>query len=552
MRRRGALPAILLSLVLAGCGAAGSAEEETAAEEEEGTNQMEDLASLLEPVPSDDAYRTGYEIFVRSFYDSDGDGIGDLNGVKEKLPYIHDDLGFDEIWLMPICPSPSYHKYDVTDYEAVDPQYGTVQDFQDLVDACHEKNVTVLTDLVVNHTSSEHPWFTAAAEYLKSLPEGEEPDPNDCPYVSYYNFTRTQQDGYGKLSGTDWYYEARFSEDMPDLNLDSEEVRGEIRDIAAFWLDLGTDGFRLDATTSYYTDSGTDTISFLSWLNDTVKEINPDAYLVGEAWTDQNTYAAYYESGVDSFFDFAFSGSEGAVAKLARGKYSALKFGTALMAEEALYAGCSPDYINAPFYTNHDMARSAGYFTADADGTQAKFAGALNLLMQGNAFVYYGEELGMKGSGKDENKRAPMVWSEDASAEGMCEAPPGMDAITMKFPSYEEQREDPWSVFTYYKTAVAIRDAFPALKKGSTEVIGSLSDEDVLVFVREERGEGDAPVLAALNAAEEEKTVSLTAESTATPYDTLSAVLLTKEGKVTLKDGTLTLPARSIAILTAD
>lgn len=560
MKKRGcAAAAALLYLLLAGCGAAGpsastvtsaktEAQAETTQAQETTATQMETLSAALSADKEEGNCRTGYEIFVRSFYDSNGDGIGDLAGVEEKLPYIADTMGFDEIWLMPICPSPSYHKYDVTDYEDVDSEYGTLADYESLVKGCHERGVTVLNDLVLNHTSSEHPWFLAAQKYLESLPAGEEPDPSVCPYVDYYNFSDTAQDGYAALPGTDWFYEARFSDSMPDLNLDSEAVRGEISDIVRFWLNEGADGFRLDAVTSYYTESAEKTIAFLTWLNDTVKEIKPDAYLVGEAWTDQKTYASYYASGVDSFFDFAFSGSEGDVAKLARGKLSALTFGQAMEDEEALYASVNPDYVNAPFYTNHDMARSAGYFTQDADGSKTKFAGALNLLQQGNAFVYYGEELGMKGSGKDENKRAPMYWSADADEAGMCDPPPGMDSFDMKFPSEEEQAEDPLSIRNYFQAAVRIRNAFGALRSGDTKVFSDLSDHDVLVFSRTDADHSTTPVLVAVNAGDEETQVDLAGEGAF--FDTLSAVLTVDAQEVDLSGTVLTLPAHAMAFLT--
>lgn len=558
-KHRSCKAAALVILLLAGCGAADpsasavtSAKTEAAAEttkaQETTATQMETLSAALSADKEEGNCRTGYEIFVRSFFDSDGDGIGDLAGVEEKLPYIADTMGFDEIWLMPICPSPSYHKYDVTDYEDVDSEYGTLADYESLVKACHDRDVTVLNDLVLNHTSSEHPWFLAAQKYLENLPAGEEPDEEVCPYVSYYNFSRTKQDGYAALQGTDWYYEARFSDSMPDLNFDSEAVRGEISDIVRFWLNEGADGFRLDAVTSYYTDSQEKTEAFLAWLNDTVKAVRPDAYLVGEAWTDQGTYASYYASGVDSFFDFAFSGSEGKVAKLARGKLSALAFGQAMEDEEALYAAKNPDYVNAPFYTNHDLARSAGYFTKDADGSRAKFAGALNLLQQGNAFVYYGEELGMRGSGKDENKRAPMYWSEDADGAGMCDPVPGMDSFDMKFPSGEEQAEDPLSIQNYYRAAVRIRNAFGAVRSGDTKVLSALSDRDVLVFLRKSEDSRDTPVLVAVNAGDEETQVDLAGEGAF--FDTLSAVLTVDAQEVDLSGTVLTLPAHAMAFLT--
>ena len=168
----------------------------------------------------DDKYRTTYEIFVYSFADSNGDGIGDLQGVTDKLDYINDgddatdtDLGCNQIWLMPIMPSPTYHKYDVTDYMNIDPEYGTLEDFDNLVKACHDRGINVIIDLVLNHSSSEHPWFKEAKEYLKNhsdletlyaenggaIPEIEA----ECPYVYYYNFTKENQTGYERLNGTE-------------------------------------------------------------------------------------------------------------------------------------------------------------------------------------------------------------------------------------------------------------------------------------------------------------------------------------------------------------
>ena len=168
-------------------------------------------------VAVDNTNRTYYEVFVYSFYDSDGDGIGDLKGLTEKLDYINDgkastdtDLGCNGLWLMPIMPSTTYHKYDVTDYKDIDPEYGTLEDFQALVDACHERGINVIIDLVMNHSSSKHPWFQEACEYMQSLGEGEEPDATVCPYVDYYNFTKEKKGGYVQIPDTDWYYEAQF------------------------------------------------------------------------------------------------------------------------------------------------------------------------------------------------------------------------------------------------------------------------------------------------------------------------------------------------------
>jgi len=496
-----------------------------------------------------------YEVFVYSFCDSDGDGIGDLRGLTSKLDYIagEEGLGCDMIWTMPVFPSPTYHKYDVTDYLAIDEQYGTMEDFDALLASCHERGVRLILDLPLNHTSSEHPWFQEAAQYLTALPAGEAPDAEACPYVDYYHFSQEAADGYVQLEGSAWYYEARFWSGMPDLNLSSRAVREEIRQILSFWLEKGVDGFRLDAVTSYYTGRATDNLAFLSWLNAAAEAIDPDVYFVAEAWTDQNSYAALYGSGIDSFFDFAFAGQDGLIARTVRGEKKASVFAQALEEEEALYAMYRADAVNAPFYTNHDMARSCGYYAWD-DGSRTKLAGALNLLMTGNAFVYYGEELGMKGSGKDENKRAPMYWDSDPGAEGMCAGPPDMDSVEMKFPSLADQQSDELSIYSYYRHAIALRQSLPVIARGRTQALDDLSGDRLCVMRRSfadgaEYSDGDiSSVLIAISTGEESRIVDLAAHGLgdAQLIDTLTV----SEDAVTLEGGILTLPPFGIAVLT--
>lgn len=447
--------------------------EESAGED---TATYEDVAEQLPLQMIDDNYRTYYEVFVYSFCDSDGDGIGDLQGLISKLDYINDgddttdsDLGCNGIWLMPVNPSPTYHKYDVKDYYEIDPQYGTLEDFQELIAECDKRGIKVIMDLVLNHSSSENPWFTEACEYLRELGDGE-PDAGECPYISYYNFSRESQSGYSPVEGTDWYYEARFWSGMPDLNLDCEELRQEIADITAYWLAMGVGGFRLDAVKEYYTGAPGQSIAFLAWLTETVKAQRADAYLVGEAWLEQSDYAQYYESGIDSLFDFAFADKDGVISKVLNGS-AASAYGEKVSALDDIFSSYNPEYIDAPFYTNHDMGRSAGYYAGENSAAQTKMAGAMNVFMSGSAFIYYGEELGMKGSGKDENKRAPMYWSQNPDAGGMCDGPQDMDTVKMKFESLEEQEQDAASVYQYYKKAVRVRNQNPEIARGKAEYI---------------------------------------------------------------------------------
>ena len=568
-------------------------------------------AAVTEQLPPlniiDDKFRTTYEIFVYSFADSNGDGIGDLNGVTDKLDYINDgddstdtDLGCNQIWLMPVMPSPTYHKYDVTDYMDIDPQYGTLDDFDNLVKACHDRGINVIIDLVLNHSSSEHPWFKEAKEYLKAHSDleniyTENGDPiaelqSECPYLYYYNFSRDQQTGYEKVNGTEWYYEARFWSGMPDLNLDNEEVFNEIKGITQFWTDRGVDGFRLDAVAYYYTDDNEKNIEFMTRFNDMVKSQNKNAYIVGEAWTAQSTYADYYTSGIDSFFDFDFSGSEGMIATVARGKKAPILFAKAMAAEEALYESKNPDYINAPFFTNHDMARSAGYFVGRGSENMVKMAGALNLLMGGNAFVYYGEELGMKGSGKDENKRAPMQWTSENSGSAdtaiMCDGPKDMEKFEMPYPPLDEQALDPNSIYNYYKKAIRLRNTFPVIARGKTQPVEVLSDEtsgvgaflrygstglssatnDYIVF--DENGDNigmdgvvkpalgakdplydEAALLIVINNGKEERTVDLSKWSGTGNSPELAYELNVDDESASLDGTTLTIPSYGIVVI---
>ena len=507
--------------------------------------QMIDYNEGLAPLKAapDDDCRTTYEIFVSSFRDSDGDGVGDLNGIREALDYIA-DLGFDQLWLTPVHPSQTYHKYDVDDYCAIDPSFGTMEDYEALLADCHERGMRVLLDLVLNHTSDTHPWFVAATDYLRSLPDGADPVFEDCPYVWYYTFSREPLDGFVPLEGSSWYYEARFWSEMPDLNLGNEVVRDEIRKIVQFWLDKGVDGFRLDAVTSYVTGNPEANVAFLRWLTDTCRDINPNCYLVGEAWTDRASIATLYTSGIDSLFDFPFADSEGIIRQVMSGSYAASDYVQALVSEEATYGAANPGYVGAPFYTNHDMGRSAGYYALD-DGPVTKMAYALSLLMPGDSFVYYGEELGMKGSGKDENKRAPMYWGDDAAAPGMCAGPAGMDEVAQKFPSYEAQVNDDLSLWRWFREVIRVRRAFPAIARGTTEAVDSVSDASVAAFVRRSSAYGDVLVVMNLRDEAVEKDLSPVAGNLS-----LAAVLNTSEEHISFVNGVLGLPPYSIAVLT--
>ena len=567
--KKAVLGLLVAAATLTGCGKTPAPAEGLADNTSPAQNETTALNIII-----DDKYRTTYEVFVYSFYDSDGDGIGDLKGLTQKLDYINDgdtgtdtDLGCNQIWLMPISPSPTYHKYDVTDYKDIDPQYGTLEDFDELLKACHDRGVRVIIDTVFNHTSVEHPWFTEAAEFLKNHDELDiDEAKQQCPFINYYNFSSEQKDGYEPLPGTEYYYEARFWSGMPDLNLDSEDVRAELKDILKFWIDRGVDGFRMDAVTSYYTGDDIKNIEFMTWLNDTAKELDPETYIVCEAWTNSATYTKYYKSGIDSFFDFDYAGSEGLIAGIARGTTPASKYAESIAETEKTLLQINPDSVDAPFYTNHDMARSAGYFTGKGSEDKTKLAGALNLLMKGNAFIYYGEELGMKGSGKDENKRAPMQWTADANAEGMCDGPKDMEEVKMKYPALDEQQEDLFSIYNYFKNAIRLRNLYPVISRGNTTPIEELSGKEICAFVRsvteEEEQEyltasgdndsglfGPTQLLFIINTSGEEQTVDLSVAAEADAFTVIDYQLITSQVHASIENRTVTMPAYGIVIM---
>ena len=362
-------------------------------------------AHAVEPQDAD-LVDNWYEIFVASYADGDGDRVGDFKGLTQKLDYIH-DMGFRGIWLMPIHPSPTYHKYDVTDYCAIAPEYGTMEDFEAFLARAHELGIKVILDLVVNHSSNEHPWFQSA----KSDPAS--------PYREYYRFSSEQKAGYNQLPDGTWF-ESRFVSTMPDLNLDSPVVLQEIESIMRFWLDKGVDGFRLDAVTSYYTGSKSQNIAFLSWLTNTAKEIRPDAIIIGECWEDLYTIKDYYASGADSFFLFPAAQSGGYIAKILSNdvEKKGVSFGNVV----ALIERELGDEWVTPFLGNHDMNRIAnavGYYNP----TNVKMAAGLLALMRGSIFVYYGDEIGMRylplptkeGGYFRTGSRTPMQWDNSAN-----------------------------------------------------------------------------------------------------------------------------------------
>ena len=550
---------LICGLLLVGCTSNGTEHSETTAPESSGA--VGDLEGIFDPDPTkadlteaalsqikslgtspDDNYRTWYEIFVYSFCDSNGDGIGDLQGVISKLDYLQ-ELGINGIWFMPIHPSQSYHKYDVRDYYDIDPQYGTLEDFDALMAECQKRDIHVITDLVLNHTGDDHEWFLTACEYLRSLPAGAQPDAAECKYVDYYYFFPEAGANRHAISGTNWYYEGMFSPDMPDLNLANENVRSDIRDIMKFWIDKGVAGFRLDAAKEFYSGSISQNVEVLNWIQTTATELKPDCYLVAEVWENFGTIKQYYESGITSIFNFAFGNSNGKIPQVIRGAGSPTtvqSYATALETSDTGYFENNPAYIDAPFLSNHDVGRIAGF--VNRDPLKMKMAAAMNVLMSGSCFIYYGEEIGMVGSGNDPSKRAPMVWN-DARDNGTTNPPPECE-LPEEYPmgSLETQRMDDASLYNYYRQVIAIRNALPVISHGRTTAEAALNVGCVSAQ-RKTWGDESCIILMNVDAVAAEVDLSDYADWTLT-------VSLSADGnEVAMNGSTLTIPAFGVAIL---
>jgi alpha-amylase len=408
---------------------------------------------------------TCYEVFVRSFYDSDGDGVGDLKGLTAKLDYINDgnprsrrSLGARCIWLMPIVESPSYHGYDATDYYRVARAYGTNADFTQLVTEAHKRGIRVLIDMVLNHTSDQHPWFQAAMRDTTS------------PYRGWYRWSSTKPNAKGPWGQEVWYkspvrneyYYAVFWSGMPDLNYETPAVRAEVKKIARFWLEeMHVDGFRLDAVPFLMEDHGllagsSGTHALLHEYASYVRRVRPGAFTVGEVYDSIGTMLTYYPDQLDSYFAF----------EVADSIIAAVRTGSArgLVAPVLRLQAHLPNDRWSPFLRNHDQPRTRTELGGDMK--KARLASFLLLTMPGVPFVYYGEEIGMVGAKPDERLRTPMQWRA-AHAGGFTTGTPWEtlqdDSLTT---TVEAEDADSASVLTMNRRLIHLRNLTPALGEG--------------------------------------------------------------------------------------
>lgn len=485
-----------------------------------------------------------YEIFVRSFYDASGDGIGDLNGVTAKLDYLQ-QLGVGGIWLMPINPSPSYHGYDVTDYRAVNPDYGTIDDLRKLTDEAHKRGIKVIMDLVVNHTSTEHPWFKEALADPKSK------------YRSWYHFAGADEDAKadGAAGSNPWHvtadgkskYLGVFWEGMPDLDFENAHLRHELVSIGQYWLGQGLDGFRLDAAKHIYGDYASTINSpeiqganqkWWQEFRSGLSGVKPDAYLVGEVWDSPVVIAPYLDKALDSAFDFDLAGKLISSADRERDSDLAFTLGKAYGLYEKSSGGT---YVDAPFLSNHDQKRVMTALNGNL--AHAKMAAAMLLTLPGNPFIYYGEELGMAGAKPDEYLREPMIWYADpAGGEGQTNWEQSKYNAAGSAVSVESEQQNDQSLLAWYRMLLKWRSEEPALRDGGI-IAYSLKNAvpQVSAYVR---ATADERVLVLHNLSGQPQKAELAEE-----YDSFAKLSRKSDNAAELSGGVVTLPPYSSVIL---
>lgn len=408
--------------------------------------------------------RICYEIFIRSFCDSNNDGIGDINGIRSKLDYLA-ELGIEALWITPIHPSPSYHKYDVTDYYGIDPEYGTLADYRALLAEAHERGMAVYLDLVINHSSSRHPWFTEA----KTSPQN--------PYRAYYYWMPPAEiDARGiahRLDTADtqvldpWHtngddpekYYGLFWKGMPDLNMDHPALRKEIYAIADFWLnEVGVDGFRLDAARHIYPEWVKEKNPvFWQEFGAAMQRIKPGTYTVGEVWAEAEEVGPYFR-GLQANFNFDLASALQKIIKTEKQSGTLIK---QLVENYTTFKRFNPDFVDATMLSNHDQTRIGSIAKNHPD--KIKLAASMLLTLPGQPYIYYGEEIGMLGAKPDEYIREPFLWTADLYDGQRTRWMRPKYSRRRRIADLSAQQQDPHSIYHHYKKLITLRKTEPAL-----------------------------------------------------------------------------------------
>lgn len=436
---------------------------------------------------------TIYEVFVRSFQDSNGDGIGDLKGITARLDYLNNgesdfvthpkSLGVKGIWLTPIFDSPTYHGYDATNFYSINADYGTLSDLKELIRQAHARGIKVLLDIAVNHTSDGHPWFLESI-HERSLKH------------DWYVWNK-QKPNWGKwFAKNGSYYYSAYGASMPQLNWKNPEVRNEVKQILKFWMQQGVDGFRLDSLRTFVPGPNgeadmPETHEALKDFTTSVREEFPGVLFVGEVWASSeiiNTYCAKEKLDLAFGFPLAYS----FINSLKYSSPHTIRDGmtdttTKILESERL----------APFLSNHDMVRIATQI--DNHNEKLKLAANMLLSMTGTPFIYYGEEIGLFNSHApgDKGQRSPMQWKKSGTY-GFTDAASAWSDFSGEGDkvSVEAQEHSDTSLLNHYRKLIHLRNRTPALSEGNISELKLHEDNRLLTWVRRS---SKGSVLIALN-----------------------------------------------------
>ncbi|QJW88726.1 alpha-amylase [Spirosoma taeanense] len=509
-------------------------------------SQAERARPQLSPVGQTGVH---YEIFVRSFADSNGDGIGDLNGVTSNLDYLK-SLGVSAIWLMPISPSPTSHKYDVTDYYGIDPEYGTLDDFKRLLAEAHQRGIAVIIDLVIHHTSILHPWFKEASKGP------------DNPYWNYYKWLRPDEIRARKLATRDitadsdernpWHavrgakyperYYGMFWSGMPDLNFDHRPVREEVFKIVRYWLtEIGVDGFRLDAARHLYRESEEPkNHEFWEEFGRVVETAKPGAFTIGEVWTRPQHIAPYFR-GLKATFNMDFRLMIEEVVRREDDTEDLIEF---LDFVHKTFALVNPQFIDGLILSNHDQNRIGSLLKGNLNHLKA--AANLLLTLPGLPYLYYGEEIGMLGMKPDENIREPFLWDIRANDRQRTRWRRGQYSTSRTIRPLAAQQTDPNSLFNHYKRLIQFRNSHLVLNDNLSRLEPTgIRQNGVVAFTRRSsRAGSDQRALVVHNLTGKPIEVVFSPDE-----DWCRQLVFSTTEGVSLANGRLTLPGYSCAVL---
>ena len=480
-----------------------------------------------------------YQIWPRSFMDGNGDGIGDLKGIYQKLDYIK-SLGVDAIWFSPLYVSPQNdYGYDIADYYNINPEYGTMEDFDAVLEKAHSLGLRVIMDLVINHTSKTHPWFQA---FTKAHEIGD----TESPYYDLYSYIEDRADTGGNtfvnLPNTPHFYECNFDSNMPELNYDNEDARQKALEIAKFYLDLGIDGFRFDAIKYIYYRNTTKSVDFWKWYMGELNAYKPDCYFVGECWSGDSEILEYVEAL--NCFNFSMAQAEGAVARVVNGSKME-GFTTFVEYFVARAKQKNPNAMLIPFLSNHDMNRIAGS-TPPSSG-KMQMAANMYLLCSGSPVIYYGEEIGMKGSRggetTDANRRLAMLWGDGDTVRNPIGSTYG--ASSQVNGSVADQQGVVGSLYSHYCQLLTIRHTYPEIARGDYRAL-VYDARSFGGFMVDYQG-GKTGIFH--NASKDEITIDLSTAKNGLGHDFTTVCVYIGKGTATLSGNTLTISGLTSVIL---